>query len=39
MRVGDSRIQALADALCAVTGTTSRSPRTLMTGLLGAPAP
>ena len=43
MRVGDFRVQALADALCgtvcAVTGTTNGSLRTLMTGRLGAPAP
>lgn len=41
MRFGDSRVQALAGALCvtvgAVTGITNRSLRTLMTGLLGAP--
>jgi hypothetical protein len=41
MRFGDSRVQALAGALCvtvgAVTGITSRSLRALMTGLLGAP--
>ena len=41
MRFGDSRVQALADALCvtlcAVTGITNRSLRALMTGLLGAP--
>jgi hypothetical protein len=38
-RFGDSRVQALAGALCvtvgAVTGITNRSLRTLMTGLLG----
>jgi len=38
---GDSRVQALAGALCltwcAVTGITNRSLRALMTGLLGAP--
>jgi len=43
MRVGDSRVQALAGALCgtvcAVTGTINRSLRTLMTGRLGAPTP
>jgi hypothetical protein len=41
MRFGDSRVQALAGALCqttgAVTGITSRSLRALMTGLLGVP--
>jgi hypothetical protein len=41
MRFGDSRVQALAGALCvtvcAVTGITNRSLRALMTGLLGAP--
>ena len=41
MRFGDSRVQALAGALCqttgAVTGITSRSLRALMTGLLGTP--
>ena len=41
MRFGDSRVQALAGALCqtvgAVTGITNKSLRTLMTGLLGAP--
>jgi hypothetical protein len=41
MRFGDSRVQALAGALCqtagAVTGITSKSLRALMTGLLGAP--
>ena len=41
MRFGDSRVQALAVALCvtlrAVTGITNRSLRALMTGLLGAP--
>ena len=41
MRFGDSRVQALASALCvtlpAVTGITNRSLRALMTGLLGAP--
>ena len=41
MRFGDSRVQALAGALCqttgAVTGITSRSLRALMTGLPGAP--
>ena len=41
MRFGDSQVQALAGALCvtlcAVTGTTNRSLRALMTGLLGAP--
>jgi hypothetical protein len=40
MRFGDSRVQALAGALCvtlcAVTGITNRSLRALMTGLLGA---
>lgn len=40
MRFGDSRVQALASALCvtlcAVTGITNRSLRALMTGLLGA---
>jgi hypothetical protein len=39
MRFGDSRVQALAGALCvtvgAVTGITNKSPRALMTGLLG----
>ncbi len=39
MRFGDSRVQALAGALCvtvgAVTGITNRSLRALMTGLLG----
>jgi hypothetical protein len=43
MRFGDSRVQALAGALCqtvgAVTGITSRSLRALMTGLPGAPCP
>ncbi len=43
MRVGDSRVQApgrrLCGTVCAVTGTTNRSLRTLMTGLLGAPTP
>ena len=38
---GDSRVQALAGALCvtlcAVTGITNRSLRALMTGLIGAP--
>ena len=41
MRFGDSRVQALAGALCqtvgAVTGITNKSLRALMTGLLGAP--
>ena len=41
MRLGDSRVQALAGALCvtvgAVTGITNRSLRALMTGLLGTP--
>ena len=41
MRFGDSRVQALAGALCvtlcAVTGITNRSLRALMTGLLGVP--
>ena len=41
MRFGDSRVQALAGALCqttgAVTGITNKSLRTLMTGLLGTP--
>jgi hypothetical protein len=41
MRFGDSRVQALAGALCqtvcAVTGITNRSLRALITGLLGAP--
>ena len=41
MRFGDSRVQALASALCvtlpAVTGITNRSLRALMTGLLGRP--
>jgi hypothetical protein len=41
MRSGDSRVQALAGALChttgAVTGITNRSLRALMTGLLGTP--
>ncbi len=41
MRFGDSRVQALAGALCvtlcAVTGITSRSLRALMTGLPGVP--
>ncbi len=41
MRFGDSRVQALAGALCvtlcAVTGITNRSLRALMTRLLGAP--
>ncbi len=41
MRFGDSRVQALAGALCvslcAVTGITNRSLRALMTGLLGRP--
>ena len=41
MRFGDSRVQALAGALCvtvgAVTGITNRSLRALMTGLLGIP--
>jgi hypothetical protein len=40
LRFGDSRVQALAGALCvtlcAVTGITNRSLRALMTGLLGA---
>ena len=40
-RFGDSRVQALAGALCqtvgAVTGITNRSLRALMTGLLGTP--
>src|SRR4029077_13521726 len=39
LRFGDSRVQALAGALCvtlsAVTGITNRSLRALMTGLLG----
>jgi hypothetical protein len=43
MRFGDSRVQALAVALCqtvgAVTGITNRSLRALMTGLPGAPYP
>ncbi len=42
MRFGDSRVQALAGALCvtlcAVTGITNRSLRALMTGLLGTAA-
>jgi hypothetical protein len=41
MRFGDSRVQALAGALCvtlcAVTGITNGSLRALMPGLLGAP--
>jgi hypothetical protein len=41
MRFDDSRVQALAGALCvtlcAVTGITDRSLRALMTGLLGVP--
>ena len=41
MRFGDSRVQALAGALCvtmcAVTGITNRSLRALMTGLTSAP--
>ena len=41
MRFGDSRVQALAGALCAtvcaVTGITNSSLRALMTGLLGVP--
>ena len=41
MRSGDSRVQALAGALCvtlcAVTGITNRSLRALMTGLPGTP--
>jgi len=41
MRFGDSRVQALAGALCtslcAVTGITNRSLRALMTGLTGTP--
>ena len=41
MRFGDSRVQALAGALCvtvgAVTGITNKSLRALMTGLLGTP--
>ncbi len=41
MRFGDSRVQALAGALCvtvgAVTGITNRSLRALMTGLPGTP--
>jgi hypothetical protein len=41
MRFGDSRVQALAGALCvtlcAVTGITNRSLRALMTGLPGVP--
>ena len=41
MRFGDSRVQALASALCvtlpAVTGITNRSLRALMTGLPGRP--
>jgi hypothetical protein len=41
MRFGDSRVQALAGALChtlcAVTGITNRSLRALMPGLLGTP--
>jgi hypothetical protein len=41
MRFGDSRVQALAGALCvtlcAVTGITNRSLRALMSGLLGTP--
>jgi hypothetical protein len=40
MRFGDSRVQALAGALCvtlcAATGITNRSLRALMTGLLSA---
>ena len=43
MRFGDSRVQALAGALCvtvcAVTGITNRSLRALMTGPPGAPYP
>jgi len=39
LRFGDPRVQALAGALCtsvlAVTGITNKSPRALMTGLLG----
>ena len=42
MRFGDSRVQALAGALCvtvgAVTGITNKSLRALMTGLLGGTA-
>ncbi len=41
MRFGDFRVQALAGALAAsllaITGITNRSPRALMTGLLGTP--
>ena len=41
MRFGDSRVQALAGALCVtlctVTGITNKSLRALMTGLPGAP--
>ena len=37
MRFGDFRVQALAGALCAVTGITNRSLRALMTGLTGGP--
>ena len=41
MRFGDSRVQALAGALCvtvgAVTGITNKSLRAWMTGLLGTP--
>jgi hypothetical protein len=41
LRFGDSRVQALAGALCAnlcaFTGITNRSLRALMTGLPGAP--
>ena len=41
LRFGDSRVQALAGALCvtlcAVTGITNSSLRALMTGLLGVP--
>ena len=41
MRFGDSRVQALAGALCtslcAVTGITNRSLRALMTGLTATP--
>ena len=41
MRFGDSRVQALAGALCvtvgAVTGITNKSLRALMAGLLGTP--
>ena len=37
LRFGDPRVQALAGALCSVTGITNKSLRALMPGLLGEP--